>query len=287
MIQVENSQRLKKIVKINPYITNYADISYILFFSSFLFYFLITFNIFIIINSIIENRTIDYYIISGAVESANIQFMKYVFFNMISFLNNLNHLNDFNFLLPYKVFDFNFKFENHSLNLSYFAWIIIFLSAGISILINSFYIYQTYIQNILRHSKVVDRYVPLFFLLRFYKRNSNNYIDVRMIKELRDQRADKTILNILKQKLFNTNNEDYQIIELEKSFLNLYHYTRLQLVSKEELKRLRDIENEEIDIEENKKIKTKPKKENKNEKNTIQGNKKPKDSRREEPNQFG
>lgn len=233
MQTINDTTRLDQKVWINSYINNYGTLNSGVLISGLFFHFLVVLNFLLLTNAILEVGT-DYFKIMDRLEYYNIQILKYIFFNMVWGLNALNYLNELNVLFTQDIFNINMNYQHYPLNLTIWGYMFIFIAIISSIIINLLYIYQSYVQKMIRPAEIVSLYVPILFLKTFYKRDKTNSVKVKLIEKLRDRPIRKEHLEKLAQKLFKKFDANIHEVETkEQSLLNLYHYKEIYLKPKQ------------------------------------------------------
>lgn len=243
MDTINDSKRLDKKVQINRYMDSYGVIYYKKLYENLLFYLILFFNIslfsLIILNQIINNETLDYFAIGSIYERQIVEIGKYIFINSMGFFNDLvNVLNfvsmlindNFNITIP-KIY---FEVQSYSLNLNIGSYIALYSSIIFVILSHVFIFYQSRKQIILRYAGITTFYISFILLFSWFNRYTKNYVYIKLITKLRDQKIDKDTKAKLLEKVFKKNSNDYDLEIIEKEFLNLYHYTQLKVVQKEQ-----------------------------------------------------
>jgi hypothetical protein len=276
---INDTKRLDKKVQINRYMDSYGVIAYKKLYENLLFYLILFFNMsligLIILNQIINNGTLDYFAIGSIYERQIVEIGKYIFINSMGVMNEVVNIinfitmiinDNFNITIP-KIY---FEVQSYNLNLNIGSYIALFSSILFLILMHVLIFYQSRKQIILRYSGITTFYIPFLLLPSWFNRYKNEYVYIKLITKLRDQRIDKETHIKLIEKIFKKDSKNYELEIKEKDILNLYHYTSLKVVPKEQ--------------------KSNQKKENKNDTNKqkkIQGHNKRTKNKPKIPAEFG
>jgi len=273
-----HNTRVKRIILINPFIDNFGTILKGKFLGTILFLGLFYFNFLVAINGIFEVNKIDYFEITSYIQKVNLMLGQYIIQNVLNGFNIINNFEWVNQYLPYKIFSNHIvNFPPSSIVLNFNLYMIILLSALMTLLHNSFYIYQVQSQNILSSCDMKTYYTPIWYLKKFYNRYNNNFIYIKKIKSMNVKTISKEHINQMINLVFK---KDYELYELKISneiHFYLYHITKIQLILKDDSK-LRKLNTQSKPTIIKKDIKQ-------NDTQKLQTNKKP-ISKREEPNSF-
>ena len=226
---MQNTNRIIRIININPYLNNMAKFNWSIYFSSILFIAITIFSS--IIFTIYFFESLDYLKALNEVQASLIRIGMYFFTNFIGFLNNLEFIDEF---LKTNLFNINIKLQ--SPDISYQGWFIIILSSVIAVLFHILSLYQYYVQKLFKTSGFFNYYIPYFLLHKFYSRIKNNKVYIKILPLVRLEKINKTDYHLLIQNFFNINLEDIQNYELKieaKRFLYWYDYQILHLTKVE------------------------------------------------------
>jgi hypothetical protein len=251
MQTVSNTKRLDKIVKINPYLTNFGKIDYTSLLISILFTFFILLNINITITLLLlqDNYNLNtWYSIGTQLEKMNVKIAEWVFFNSIGWVNVIKdsiaewlQLGNIKDIIPSK-----------EIYLSTQGLILVIITAILSVIKYTLTIMTSYYQKtILSEANLTNIYIPSIFILRFMNRYKNKMVSVKLIRELKNERnlTDKEREESIKNNIFNCFDTEKSILIVNKRFF-LYTYTNYYLIDKEEKKELKEIKNKHINKKE-------------------------------------
>jgi len=238
-----NSKMLDKKVWVNKYLNNYGEVNYLQLYQNFIFYFVIFFNsiIFslIILNQLANNGSLDYYVITGIYTHQIVLIMKYFVINTLGAINDLIDILNFaikllndNLHTNYNLIHFTMKQQSLDLNIG--SYISIFSSLVFIVLFHFLTFLQSRYQLILRYSSIITYYVSILFLFSWWNRFKNGYVYVKLINKLRDMNLNQEHKKKIVQKVFKKDIEAYDIEFIEMDFLGFYHFTKLQLILKEQ-----------------------------------------------------
>jgi len=216
----QNPTRMIKVVLINPYLNNIADFNWTVYFTSIIFVATTIFSSLLFIIYFIDS--LDYLKALSEVENSLIVIMKYFATNAMGFLNNFNHLND---LIGQKVFNFNIPIQSPHISLQ--GWLVITVSCVLAFIFHSMSLYQYYAQKIIKSSGFFNYYIPYVLLYKFWCREKNQKLYIRILPLVKLEKINKTDFNMIIQNFFNIAIEEvvnYEIKVESKRILFWFDY---------------------------------------------------------------
>ena len=236
---MESENRLIRRVKINQFLDNYGVFNWSIFYISWTATFISFLSISLTLLYIFELRTLDFYIVTGAVEKDLIYFYNYIMTNVIGSLNSFNYINN---LVGFRMFSFNINTSTLP-PISFEGYILLLISVILTFKVYILSIYQFYIQRKIRNMGFMNYFVPYIFLFKFLKRKKTRFIYIKLLDTLKLEPfnpQNKAIKNIILQLFFEIETkelEQYTIqIEAKSMFKGWYNYQIWTVIEDEKYK---------------------------------------------------
>jgi hypothetical protein len=254
-------QRLKRYTMINSYFDNYLRLNTKRFYYDFVKYtFIYTFIFIMFLYMTFSTKTFKEIFIIVLNEYG--EMFKYL---ILSIMNKVNiELNEVlkDFML---VKDFKIPIYENVIRTSFTLEVIVSIVGILVLLYFLLILYQYLIQRDLFNSTLTQYFVPLWGLYFYYKRDTNKYIYVKLIKHMKQNNIISIYSNQILKNIFNleeiSNKEKIEIELTPKKFLHIYDYYILtytinknSVVKKEEtkeketIKKVKDNIDNELDL---------------------------------------
>lgn len=254
-------QRLKRYTMINSYFDNYLRLNTKRFYYDFVKYtFVYTFIFIMFLYMTFTTKTFKE--IFTIVLNEYGEMFKYI---TLSIMNKVNtELNEVlkDFML---INDFKIPIYKNVIRTSFTLEVIVSIIGILVLLYFLLILYQYLIQRDLFNSTLTQYFVPLWGLYFYYKRDTNKYIYVKLIKHMKQNNIISIYSNQILKNIFNleniSNKEKLEIELTPKKFLHIYDYYILtytinknSVVKKEEtkeketIKKVKDNLDNELDL---------------------------------------